>query len=86
MPEADRLQVLDAHDAADAAGVDDVLEDLTLLVIAAFSAILCSMLFTAQTRPQLLMSLGSLAVVLVACVLTKGRRRSAELRFVNTVR
>ncbi|MER6255828.1 amino acid permease [Streptomyces sp. NPDC001584] len=59
---------------------------LTLLVIAAFSAILCSMLLTAQTRPQLLMSLGSLAVVLVACALTKGRRRSAELRFVNTVR
>ncbi|MEV7441921.1 amino acid permease [Streptomyces sp. NPDC091204] len=59
---------------------------LTLLVIAAFAAILCSMLFTAQTRPQLLMSLGSLAVVLVACALTKGRRRAAELRFVNTVR
>ncbi|MFD5999964.1 hypothetical protein ACFWG6_17685 [Streptomyces erythrochromogenes] len=59
---------------------------LTVLVVLALSAVLCSMLFTAQTRPQLLMSLGSLGVVLVARILTRGRRRTGELRFVNTVR
>lgn len=59
---------------------------LTLLVVLALSAVLFSMLFTQQTRPQLLMSLGSLAVALVACALTRGRREAAELRFVNTVR
>ncbi|WP_037881191.1 amino acid permease [Streptomyces sp. NRRL S-378] len=59
---------------------------LTLLVVLALSAILCSMLFSGRTRPQLLMSLGSLGVVLVAGVLRRVWRRTGELRFVNTVR
>ncbi|MER6317078.1 hypothetical protein ABT237_25430 [Streptomyces sp. NPDC001581] len=33
-----------------------------------------------------LLVIAAFAVVLVACALTKGRRRAAELRFVNTVR
>lgn len=59
---------------------------LTVLVILTLSAVLLSMLFTERTRPQLLMSLGSLAVVLVARTLTRGRKEDSELRLVNTVR
>ncbi|MFI5779323.1 amino acid permease [Nocardia sp. NPDC051570] len=51
---------------------------LTYLTVGALLLILVSMLFLNSTRPQLLMSLASLAVILIACGLRTTRRPRSE--------